>query len=91
MQRKRSPVKLPAEAFTICPSCLGADCLQKISLDVYCHRCGWDSSSAFVDAGGMDDLIYEYEMRLQRQSEQATAAQRRCKEKQKQQNMQRAV
>ena len=91
MQRKRSPVKLPAEAFTSCPSCLSADCLQKISLAVYCHRCGWDSSSAFVEAGGMDDLIYEYEMRLQRQSEQAAAGQRRLEEKRRHQKVQRAV
>ena len=91
MQRKRSPVKLPTEAFTCCPSCRSADYLQKLSITVYCHGCGWDSSSAFVEAGGMDDLIYEYEMRLQRQSEQAAAAQRRLQEKKRHQKIQRAV
>jgi len=91
MQRNRSPVKLPAEAFSSCPSCRSANCLQKLSITVYCFGCGWDSSLAFVEAGGMDDLIYEYEMRLQRQSEQAAAGQRRLEEKRRHQKIQRAV
>ena len=91
MQKNKSPVKLPADAFTICPSCRSVDSLQKVSLAVYCHECCWDSSSAFVDAGGMDQLIYEYEMRLQRQSEQAAAAQRGIAKKGGQKNFQQAV
>jgi hypothetical protein len=44
-----------------------------------------------VEVGGLDALIYEYEMKLQRQAEQAAAVQRRVEEKKKQQMMRCAV
>lgn len=62
-----------------------------MSFDVYCHGCGWDSSSAFVEAGGLDALIYEYEMDLERQQEAATIAPRRAASKQNQEIMHCAV
>ena len=89
MREKRREIKLPVDAFTSCPSCCSANYLHQMSIDVYCHGCGWDSSSVFVDVGGLDELIYEYEMKLQRQAEQAVAVQRRIEEKK--QNMRRAV
>ena len=73
---KKYSINMPVEAFTACPSCRNADNLRQLSFDVYCHGCGWDSSSAFVEAGGLDELIYEYEMRLQRKSQNAAASQR---------------
>ena len=91
MRGNKCVINLPVDAFTACPSCRSPDYLHQMSVDVYCHGCGWDSSSAFVEAGGLDALIYEYEMSLQRQSEQAAAVQRRLEEKQKQQNMRPAV
>lgn len=91
MRENKCGFKLPVDAFAACPSCRSASYLNQMSIDVYCHGCGWDSSSAFVEVGGLDALIYEYEMKLQCQSEQAAAAQRRLEEKQKQQNIRRAV
>jgi len=91
MRDKKCAINLPVDAFTTCPSCRSSNYLHELSFDVYCHGCGWDSSSAFVEAGGLDALIYEYEMKLQRQAEQAATAQRRVEEKQKQQTMRRAV
>jgi hypothetical protein len=62
-----------------------------MSFDVYCHGCGWDSSSSFVEAGGLDALIYEYEMELERQKETATIAHRRLTRNKKQEIMRCAV
>ena len=91
MLEKKRTINLPVDAFTTCPSCRSSNYLHELSFDVYCHGCGWDSSSAFVEASGLDVLIYEYEMKLQRQAEQAATAQRRVEEKQKQQMISRAV
>ena len=91
MRIKKCAINLPVDAFTTCPSCRSANYLHQLSFDVYCQGCGWDSSSVFVEAGGLDALIYEYEVKLQRQSEQAAAVQRKLEEKNKQQNMRRAV
>ncbi len=91
MREKKCAINLPVDAFTTCPSCRSSNYLHELSFDVYCHGCGWDSSSAFVEAGGLDALIYEYEMKLQRQAEYAATGQRRVEEKQKQQMMRRAV
>jgi len=91
MPAKNRLIRPPVEAFTACPSCRIADHLRQLSYDIYCHGCGWDSSSAFVEVGGLDALIYEYEMKLQRQAEQAAAVQRRVEEKKKQQMMRCAV
>jgi hypothetical protein len=44
-----------------------------------------------VEAGGLDDLIYEYEMELERQNEIAMSGARRIAKKQKQENMRYAV
>jgi hypothetical protein len=55
---------MPADAFTACPACGCQNNLRQISLDVYCHECGWDSSSAFVESGGLDQMIYDFEEML---------------------------
>ena len=91
MPRKGYAINLPVDAFTACPSCRSSNYLREISFDVYCHGCGWDSSSAFVEAGGLDALIYEYEMELERQKETATIAHRRLTKNQKQEIMRCAV
>jgi len=91
MPRKRCAINLPVDAFTTCPSCRSSNYLREMSFDVYCHGCGWDSSSAFVEAGGLDALIYEYEMELERQKETATIAHRRLTKNQKQEIMRCAV
>lgn len=80
MRETNYAINLPAEAFTACPSCRSSNYLRNLALDVYCHGCGWDSSSAFVEAGGMEALIYEYEMRLQSEAEQDSAARMRKRE-----------
>ena len=69
MQRRRSAVNLPVDAFTSCPSCGSSNYLREMSSDVYCYGCGWDSSSAFVEAGGVDDLIFDYEMDQESQND----------------------
>lgn len=69
MQRSRSAVNLPVDAFTTCPSCGSSNYLREMSCDVYCYGCGWDSSSAFVEAGGLDDLIFDYEMDQESQND----------------------
>jgi len=91
MGEKKCAINLPVDAFATCPSCRSSNYLRKLSFDVYCHGCGWDSSSAFVEVGGLDALIYEYEMKLQRQAEHAATVQRRVEEKKKQQMMRCAV
>lgn len=64
MKSKRESIVLPVDAFDACPSCGCKEGLLKNFIDVYCCECGWDSSATFVESGGMDQLIYEYEEQL---------------------------
>ena len=64
MKQTRSPFRMPVDAFTACPACGCQNNLRQISLDVYCHECGWDSAAAFVESGGFDQLIYDFEEML---------------------------
>ncbi|MGE0175122.1 MAG: hypothetical protein AB7T49_20170 [Oligoflexales bacterium] len=83
MHEKKCRKNLLTVPFTVCPACLRADHLHQISFDVFCLECGWNSASVFVESGGFDALIYAYETKLQRQSQQASAVQRKLEEKQK--------
>jgi hypothetical protein len=83
MLGKNRRINLLAAAFTACPSCCRANRLRQLSLYVYCQECGWDSASAFIESGGFDALIYEYETKLERESKQAASVQRQLEEKQK--------
>jgi hypothetical protein len=76
MQKMKHAINLPVDAFTTCPSCRSSSYLRELSFDVYCHGCGWDSSSAFVEAGGLDALIYEYEKSLEQQASQGREQQK---------------
>lgn len=91
MREKMCGITLASDAFTTCPSYRSSNYLREMSFDVYCYGCGWDSSSAFVEVGGMDALIYEYEIKFQHRAEIASAAQRRGEEKQKRKIMRYAV
>ena len=68
MRSALNGIKVSSHLFETCPACHGKGCVRERSLDVYCSACGWDSSAAFVDAGGMDDLIYAFEMHEARTS-----------------------
>jgi len=56
--------KYPQGAFEVCPACGCGDGLRVLSVTVFCTSCGWDSSSAFVDCGGLDFLMFQYETQL---------------------------
>jgi hypothetical protein len=89
--RKRCAINLPVDAVTTCPSWRSSNDLREMSFDVYCHGCGWDCSSALMEAGGLDALIYEFEMDLEHQKELPKIAPRRHARKQKQEIMRCAV
>jgi len=57
MREKRREIKLPVEAFTICPSCCSANYLHQMSIDVYCHGCGRDTSSRPCRPAAMVEVI----------------------------------
>ena len=63
MKYAQPAIKIPRDAFDACPSCLSDADLRSRSIDVFCVSCGWDNSSAFVDSGGLDALINEFERR----------------------------
>ena len=54
--RRKSWVRMPVEAFKICPQCQ-ARVIAGSAEDVYCTMCGWDSSSGFIGAGGWDEFF----------------------------------
>ena len=49
----------PAICIDSCPSC-GTRDLIRLSVDVICAKCDWNSAKIYVDAGGMDNLIQAY-------------------------------
>ena len=61
MKCAHTAIKIPRDAFDECPSCFSDAGLRSLSIDVFCTSCGWDSSSAFVDVGGLDGLMNEFE------------------------------
>ena len=73
--------KYPQDAFEVCPACSCGDSLRVLSVTVFCDSCGWDSSAAFVDCGGLDHLMFEYEKRLAAQtaSKNRAAGRIRCR------------
>jgi hypothetical protein len=48
--------KNPVLTIESCPMC-GSRSLLKLNVDVLCGACDWDSTFAYVAAGGMDHLI----------------------------------
>jgi hypothetical protein len=46
----------PVDVFKACPKCKGA--LLTIGIDVLCADCDWMSAEAYVDVGGMNDLLH---------------------------------
>jgi hypothetical protein len=67
MKQREEKLRLPIDAFCVCPSCKTDNGLRNIGVDVLCFECGWDSSNIFVESGLFDQWIYEYEERLARQ------------------------
>lgn len=67
MKNPRPKLLLPIEQFKCCPLCGSANLEAYIDIHVFCTGCRWDSTEAFVESGGMDALIYEYETMLESQ------------------------
>jgi hypothetical protein len=44
----------------VCPAC-GSENLVHVDSDTICGTCPWNSAVMSVEAGELDDLIYEYE------------------------------
>jgi hypothetical protein len=47
-------------ALRACPAC-GSENLVHVDHDVVCGSCPWNSAVMSVEAGELDDLMYEYE------------------------------
>jgi hypothetical protein len=58
MKRKKI-ARLPTETYTQCPACK-SESLIRLEIDVLCAECDWDSTAAFVESGGMDNLFQAY-------------------------------
>lgn len=58
----KSIVNFPTQSFKCCPACGDLNLARYADIHVFCGRCDWDSIAAFVDVGGMDALIYGYEL-----------------------------
>ncbi len=71
-QNVAASIKYPKDAFHVCPSCRTQEPLKQWSFNVYCAECGWDSSQSFIEAGGLDDLIYAYEASLEQKAKDAS-------------------
>ena len=72
-QNEAASIHYPKDAFQVCPSCNSKEPLRQWSFNVYCAECGWDSGQCFVEAGGLDDLIYAYECSLEQEARDAAA------------------
>jgi hypothetical protein len=70
MQKTKRSIRMPIHAFPVCPTCGSGESLRQVSIDVYCNSCGWDSSSAFVEAGSLDQLLYEFEEKLAKENDE---------------------
>lgn len=46
----------PSTAYRCCPACRSKN-LIRLEVDALCADCDWDSTFAFVQAGGMDNLF----------------------------------
>ena len=66
MKRKRAFVN-PAQAISHCPSCKCRD-LIRLEIDVLCARCDWTSLEAYVEAGGMDNIVAAYNAHFPRRT-----------------------
>ena len=49
-------IRNPVDVIHKCPKC-GSKNLLKLNVDVLCGHCDWDSTWAYVAAGGMDHLL----------------------------------
>jgi len=67
VKNSRPKLLLPIEQFKCCPLCGSTNLETYIDIHAFCAGCRWDSSEAFVESGGMDALIYEYETMLESQ------------------------
>ena len=67
MKDQIAKLRFPIESFKCCPSCGSANLEEFIDIHVLCPSCQWDSTECFVESGGMDALIYEYETMLEQQ------------------------
>lgn len=67
MKDPKPKLRLPIETFKCCPACGSASLEAYIDIHVLCTACQWDSGECFVESGGMDALIYEYETMLEAQ------------------------
>ena len=56
--RKGRPKK-PSKTVKRCPAC-GTEDLIRLNVDVVCRICDWDSTYAYVQAGGMDNIKLAY-------------------------------
>ena len=54
--KKKASVLRPSKAFSECPACRTKN-LIRLEVDVVCGECDWDSTEAFVESGGMDNLF----------------------------------
>jgi len=54
------------QTFEYCPAC-GSFELQKIDDDQFCLNCGWDTLLLSVNRGDLDDLIFDYEVKMEKQ------------------------
>lgn len=78
MKRKSTKTKPQSKVFACCPVCGSAD-LRPAANEQFCLSCDWDSILASVERGDLDDLIYSYEVKLQRdQQQQVTSATDKC-------------
>lgn len=68
MKDPKATFRIPIESFKCCPSCNSTTLTEFADIHVLCSVCNWDSGESFVESGGMDALIYEYEKVLEAQA-----------------------
>jgi len=73
-KKRRSSICKPSGFYSECPVCRSQS-LIRLEVDVLCGDCDWDSTSTFVDSGGMDDIYaaFQEHFQLQRSTEQIQA------------------
>lgn len=72
MKRNLPKAKLALRVLVCCPVC-GATDLKFAANEQFCMSCDWDSILMSVESGGLDDMIYDYEVKLQRDQQQLVA------------------
>lgn len=73
MKRKSPKTKPVLRAFARCPVCGSAE-LKAAANEQFCLSCDWDSILMSVERGDLDDMIYDYEVKLQRDQQRQVAS-----------------